>query len=116
MRGESAQQQPARKLLAQYLRAEQLHAACVNFPTQIANAAPRFDEQAIDSAEYARAFAEVKEVGGFDSRTRTADHTHLAMWWKEFVESSHNRLARELVASDRLELRRAARLFALLTW
>jgi membrane-associated phospholipid phosphatase len=69
---------------------------------------------AIDSAEYARAFAEVKEVGSFGSRTRTADQTHLAMWWKEFVESSHNRLARELVASDRLELRRAARLFALL--
>jgi PAP2 superfamily. len=69
---------------------------------------------AIDSAEYARAFAEVKEVGSFDSRTRTADQAHLAMWWKEFVESSHNRLARELVASDRLELRRAARLFALL--
>ncbi|HEX4973983.1 MAG TPA: vanadium-dependent haloperoxidase [Steroidobacteraceae bacterium] len=69
---------------------------------------------AIDSAEYARAFAEVKEVGSFDSRTRTADQAHLAMWWKEFVESSHNRLARELVVSDRLELRRAARLFALL--
>ena len=69
---------------------------------------------AIDSAEYARAFAEVKEVGSFDSRTRTADQAHLAMWWKEFVESSHNRLALELVVSDRLELRRAARLFALL--
>ncbi len=69
---------------------------------------------AIDSAEYARAFAEVKEVGSFDSRTRTADQAHLAMWWKEFVESSHNRLARELVVSDRLQLRRAARLFALL--
>jgi membrane-associated phospholipid phosphatase len=68
----------------------------------------------IASAEYARAFAEVKEVGSFDSRTRTADHTHLAMWWKEFAESSHNRLARKLVTSDRLELRRAARLFALL--
>jgi membrane-associated phospholipid phosphatase len=68
----------------------------------------------IASAEYARAFAEVKAVGSFDSRTRTADQTHLAMWWKEFAESSHNRLARELAASDRLELRRAARLFALL--
>ncbi|HEY7639728.1 MAG TPA: vanadium-dependent haloperoxidase [Steroidobacteraceae bacterium] len=69
---------------------------------------------AIASAEYARAFNEVKEVGSFASRTRTADQTHLAMWWKEFVESSHNRLARELVANDDLELRRAARLFALL--
>ena len=41
---------------------------------------------AIDSKEYAAAFDEVKDVGAFASRTRTADQTHLAMWWKEFVE------------------------------
>ena len=41
---------------------------------------------AIDSAEYTRAFDEVKEVGSFASRTRTADQTHLAMWWKDFAE------------------------------
>ena len=58
---------------------------------------------AIGSPEYAAAFAEVKDVGSFASRTRTADQTHLAMWWKEFVEASHNRLARDLVTSDRLE-------------
>jgi membrane-associated phospholipid phosphatase len=69
---------------------------------------------AIDSKEYAAAFAEVKDVGSFASRTRTADQAHLAMWWKEFAEASHNRLARDLVVRDRLELRRAARLFALL--
>jgi membrane-associated phospholipid phosphatase len=69
---------------------------------------------AIDSKEYATAFDEVKDVGAFASRTRTADQTHLAMWWKEFVEASHNRLARDLVVRDRLELTRAARLFALL--
>ena len=69
---------------------------------------------AIDSKEYAAAFDEVKDVGAFASRTRTADQTHLAMWWKEFVEASHNRLARDLVVRDRLELTRAARLFALL--
>jgi hypothetical protein len=69
---------------------------------------------AIGSAEYVKAFEEVKEVGSFASRTRTADQTHLAMWWKEFAEASHNRLARDLVTTDRLELRRAARLFALL--
>jgi hypothetical protein len=69
---------------------------------------------AIDSKEYTTAFNEVKDVGAFASRTRTADQTHLAMWWKEFVEASHNRLARDLVVRDRLELTRAARLFALL--
>jgi membrane-associated phospholipid phosphatase len=69
---------------------------------------------AIDSKEYTAAFAEVKEVGSFASRTRTADQTHLAMWWKEFVDASHNRLARDLVLRDRIEPQRAVRLFALL--
>jgi membrane-associated phospholipid phosphatase len=69
---------------------------------------------AIDSAEYVAAFEEVKDVGSFASRTRTADQTHLAMWWKEFAEASHNRLARDLVRADRLDLHKAARLFALL--
>ncbi|MEZ5331216.1 MAG: vanadium-dependent haloperoxidase [Thermoanaerobaculia bacterium] len=69
---------------------------------------------AIDSPEYTAAFAEVKEVGRHESATRTADQTHLAMWWKDFAENSHNRLARSLVASDGLELWRTARLFALL--
>lgn len=69
---------------------------------------------AIDSKEYAAAFAEVKDAGSLASRTRTADQTHLAMWWKEFVEASHNRLARDLVVHDHLEPHRAARLFALL--
>jgi hypothetical protein len=69
---------------------------------------------AIDSSEYAAAFAEVKEVGSYASRTRTSDQTQLAMWWKEFAEASHNRLARELVERDRLAPRRAVRLFALL--
>jgi membrane-associated phospholipid phosphatase len=68
----------------------------------------------IDSAAYARAFAEVKELGAFDSATRTADQSHQAMWWKEFVESSHNRLARRLVREEGLDPWQAARLFALL--
>jgi len=69
---------------------------------------------AIDSKEYAAAFDEVKDVGAFASRTCTTDQTHLATWWKEFVEASHNRLARDLVVRARLELTRVARLFALL--
>jgi membrane-associated phospholipid phosphatase len=36
------------------------------------------------------------------------------MWWKQFVEKSHNRLARELVVERGLGLGEAARLFALL--
>jgi PAP2 superfamily len=68
----------------------------------------------IESREYTRAFDEVKEAGRTESRTRTADQAHLAMWWKEFVEASHNRLARELVRKSCLDLRETARLFALL--
>jgi len=68
----------------------------------------------IESAAYTSAFREVKELGHRSSATRTIDQSHLAMWWKEFVEKSHNRLARELVSAEGLDLREANRLFALL--
>ncbi len=68
----------------------------------------------INSDAYTEAFNEVKEVGQFESQVRTADQAHLAMWWKDFVENSHNRLARELVVKEHLNLWQAARLFALL--
>ncbi len=68
----------------------------------------------ISSAAYTKAYNEVKEVGSADSKTRTADQAHLAMWWKDFVENSHNRLARELVIKEQLDLWEAARLFALM--
>jgi membrane-associated phospholipid phosphatase len=68
---------------------------------------------AIASAAYARAFDEVKEAGRAVSRTRTQDQTHLAYWWKEFCDSSMNRLARELAAAERLDLWDTSRLFAL---
>ena len=69
---------------------------------------------AINSAEYTRAFEEVRSVGRFASRTRSADQTHLAFWWKDFAENSHNRLARQLVREEQPDLWTAARLFALL--
>jgi hypothetical protein len=69
---------------------------------------------AITSAVYTTAFREVMEVGARESSTRSADQTHLAMWWKEFIERSHNRLARELVMEEGRGLWDAARLFALL--
>ena len=69
---------------------------------------------AINSPEYTRAFEEVRSVGRFESRTRTADQTHLAFWWKDFAENSHNRLARQLVLEEQPDLWTTARLFALL--
>jgi hypothetical protein len=68
----------------------------------------------IGSARYAEDFNEVKDVGGYESDSRAADQTHLALWWKDFAENSHNRLARDLVAKERIGLFEAARLFALL--
>ncbi|GJM45079.1 MAG: haloperoxidase [Gemmatimonadota bacterium] len=68
----------------------------------------------VDSEAYTAAFREVKEVGRFESRTRTEDQSHLAMWWKDFVENSHNRLARDLAVRENLDLWRATRLFAML--
>lgn len=69
---------------------------------------------AISSDAYTAAFDEVKEAGRFESAARSADQTHLAMWWKEFVEASHNRLGRDLAPASGLDLWQEARLFALL--
>ena len=68
----------------------------------------------INSPAYTEAFKEVKEWGRFESSSRTPDQTHLALWWKDFAENSHNRLARHLVAKEQTDLWSAARLFALL--
>lgn len=69
---------------------------------------------AIDSEAYTRAYDEVKEIGRYQSKSRTADQTHLAYWWKDFAENSHNRLARQLVRDEHTNLWATARMFALL--
>jgi membrane-associated phospholipid phosphatase len=67
----------------------------------------------ISSDAYTEAFNEVKEVGRFQSMLRSPDQTHIALWWKDFAENSHNRLARDLAVRESLDLAAAARLFAL---
>lgn len=69
---------------------------------------------ALDSYEYYEAFEEVKSVGSYQSSRRTHDQTHLAVWWKDFAENSHNRLARSLVDKEALDSKETARLFALI--
>ena len=69
---------------------------------------------AISSADYTRAYEEVKALGRFQSMSRTPDQTHIALWWKDFAENSHNRLARDLIAKENLPLQEAVRLLALL--
>lgn len=68
----------------------------------------------INSAAYTEAFNEVKEYGRVNSTRRTADQAHLAMWWKEFVESSHNKLLRTLITKENPNLWEATRSFALM--
>lgn len=68
----------------------------------------------INSDTYTKAFNEVKELGSYNSKTRTTDQAHLAMWWKEFGESSFNHLLRDLIAKENPNLWDAARTFALL--
>ena len=55
-----------------------------------------------------------KNGGVINSQLRTKDQTHLALWWKEFSEISHNKLARELTIEQSLDLHSTTRLFALL--
>ena len=64
----------------------------------------------ISSAAYTKAFNEVKEYGRYDSQVRSEDQSHLAMWWKDFVENSHNRLARKLVEKEGLNLWESAKI------
>jgi len=68
----------------------------------------------VRSDAYTRAFEEVRTLGRFQSISRTPEQTHIALWWKDFAENSHNRLARDLVRKEGLPLRDAVRLFALL--
>ncbi len=68
----------------------------------------------INSQDYTKAFNEVKDYGSTESKVRTKDQSHYAMWWKDFVEKSHNRLARELIIKEGLNLWEATRLMALL--
>ncbi|MBC2838307.1 vanadium-dependent haloperoxidase [Robiginitalea sp. SC105] len=68
----------------------------------------------ISSDAYTEAYNEVKSVGSAASTNRTDDQTHLAMWWKDFVENSHNRLARKLVVREGLNLWQTVRCMALL--
>jgi hypothetical protein len=68
----------------------------------------------LDSADSARALAEVAAQGSRNSERRTADQSAYAIWWMEFAEGSVNRLARRLATDRHLPLQKAARMFALL--
>jgi PAP2 superfamily len=72
---------------------------------------------AVDSDAYTADYQEVKRLGGNGVTTpsdRTADETAIAQFWDESSPLLWNRLARQLAASERLDLWQSARLFGLL--
>lgn len=66
------------------------------------------------SAEYARDYNKVKDIGAANSKTRTAEQSEIARFWYEPSPGVHIRLARDLVVTKKLDLWESARLFALL--
>jgi membrane-associated phospholipid phosphatase len=75
----------------------------------------------LTSAAYSEAFREVKELGGRDSGTRTAEQTLIAWFWDDgdgtVTPPGHwNRIAQTVSRQRRLSLPENARLFALLNF
>ena len=74
---------------------------------------------ALDSADFAAAFNEVKDLGRADSTTRTADQTQIAFFWRDGAGTSYafghwNTIAQAVSTERGLDLVADARLFALL--
>ena len=68
---------------------------------------------ALNSAQYAAEFNEVKTVGAKDSSKRTRDQTHYAAFWYEFSDIGWNRIARVVARDHAQDLWQRARTFAL---
>ncbi|MFC4107484.1 vanadium-dependent haloperoxidase [Micromonospora zhanjiangensis] len=67
---------------------------------------------ALTSAQYARDYTEVKAVGSATSTARTADQTDAAIWWHD-RRLAEWEIKRQLVTTQRLDVVRAARMFAM---
>ncbi|MFE9689429.1 vanadium-dependent haloperoxidase [Micromonospora sp. NPDC005806] len=67
---------------------------------------------ALASAQYARDYNEIKEVGSATSTVRTADQTEAAIWWHD-RRLGEWEIKRQLVTTQRLNALQAARMFAM---
>lgn len=65
------------------------------------------------SAAYIKDFNEVKKIGSLTSTTRTADQTDAAIFWQDHAHALWNRIFRDLVVSQGLDIVDSARLFAM---
>jgi len=68
---------------------------------------------ALDSAQWAAEFNEVKSLGRATGSTRTDDQTYFARWWQSAPVLSWNEVARQLIARNDLDAADSARLLAL---
>jgi hypothetical protein len=68
---------------------------------------------ALDSAQWATEFNEVKSLGRATGSTRTDQQTYIARWWQSAPVLSWNEVARQLIARNDLNAADSARLLAL---
>jgi hypothetical protein len=68
---------------------------------------------ALDSAQWAAEFNEVKSLGRATGSTRTDEQTYRARWWQSAPVHSWNEVARQLIARNGLDASDSARLLAL---
>jgi len=70
----------------------------------------------LSSAQYARDFQLVKEIGRIDSRTRTAEQSQIAQFWYEDSPLGWNRITNTVVLQKHMDAWAAARAFALVNF
>lgn len=70
---------------------------------------------ALDSATWTRDLNEIREVGGANSTTRTAEQTAVARFWFLSGPRTYNPIVRQVVQARNMNLVDSARLFALVS-
>ena len=68
---------------------------------------------ALTSEVYTRDYNEIRQLGSFNSVSRSQDQTDAALYWAQFTQPAYNRIARAAVANRNLDLWERARVFAL---
>ncbi len=68
---------------------------------------------ALTSAAYADEFNEVKDLGSLNSSTRTAEQSHVAVFWQSNAASTWNGVARRFAEERFLDITDSALLFAM---
>ncbi|MBX3616916.1 vanadium-dependent haloperoxidase [Nitrosomonas sp.] len=69
----------------------------------------------LDSERWARDYNEVKILGRFDSRVRTAEQTEIARFWEEVMPPIYHGIVRSVATQPGREITQNARLFAAVT-